>query len=56
MAGSTTHPDNRHFLFTVDEGRKSELWVLENVLPTVKEKTSSTAPARTFRTRLAPCA
>jgi Tol biopolymer transport system component len=40
MAGSTTHPDNRHLVFTVDAGTKSELWVLENFLPAAK------APAR----------
>jgi Tol biopolymer transport system component len=27
------HPDNRRFAFSVDEGSKSELWVLENFLP-----------------------
>ena len=27
------HPDNRHFAFSVNEGSKSELWVLENFLP-----------------------
>jgi len=30
------HPDNRRFVYSVDEGAKSELWVLENFLP--KEK------------------
>jgi tricorn protease-like protein len=29
----TLHPDNRRFAFSVDEGSKSELWVLENLLP-----------------------
>jgi beta-lactamase regulating signal transducer with metallopeptidase domain/Tol biopolymer transport system component len=29
----TLHPDNRRFAFSVDEGSKSELWVLENFLP-----------------------
>lgn len=29
----TLHPDNRRFVFSVDEGSKSELWVLENFLP-----------------------
>ena len=28
----TLHPDNRHFAFSVNEGSKSELWVLENFL------------------------
>jgi Tol biopolymer transport system component len=32
----TLHPDNRRFAFSVNEGDKSELWVLENFLP--KEK------------------
>lgn len=32
----TLHPDNRRFAFSVDEGDKSELWVMENFLP--KEK------------------
>jgi len=27
------HPDNSHFALTVNEGSKSELWVLENFLP-----------------------
>ena len=27
------HPDNRRFAFSVSEGGKSELWVLENFLP-----------------------
>ena len=31
------HPDNRRFAFSVDEGSKAELWVLENFLP--KEET-----------------
>ena len=30
------HPDSRHFALTVNEGTKSELWVMENFLP--KEK------------------
>jgi len=33
MASFTLHPDNRRFAFTVNEGTKSELWVLENFLP-----------------------
>jgi Tol biopolymer transport system component len=36
MAGSATHPDNRHMVFTVDGGTKVELWVLENFLPPPK--------------------
>ena len=32
----TLHPDNRHFAFSVNEGSKSELWVLENFLATPK--------------------
>jgi Tol biopolymer transport system component len=32
-ASFTLHPDNRRFAFSVDEGSKSELWVLENFLP-----------------------
>jgi len=32
----TLHPDNRHFAFSVNEGSKSELWVLENFLPLLK--------------------
>jgi Tol biopolymer transport system component len=27
------HPDNRHFAFSVDQGTKTELWVLQNFLP-----------------------
>ena len=30
------HPDNRRFAFSVNEGSKSELWVLENFLPAAK--------------------
>jgi Tol biopolymer transport system component len=30
------HPDNRRFAFTVNEGSKRELWVLENFLPAAK--------------------
>jgi Tol biopolymer transport system component len=32
----TLHPDNRRFAFSVNEGSKSELWVLENFLPALK--------------------
>jgi len=32
----TLHPDNRRFAFSVNEGSKSELWVLENFLPAAK--------------------
>ena len=30
------HPDNRHFAFSVDEGTKNELWVMERFLPPLK--------------------
>jgi Tol biopolymer transport system component len=30
------HPDNRRFAFSVNEGSKSELWVLENFLPVAR--------------------
>jgi Tol biopolymer transport system component len=30
------HPDNRRFAFSVNEGSKEELWVLENFLPPLK--------------------
>ncbi|MDP2916197.1 MAG: tetratricopeptide repeat protein [Candidatus Aminicenantes bacterium] len=30
------HPDNRRFAFSVNEGSKSELWVMENFLPPLK--------------------
>jgi len=33
MNDFTLNPDNRRFAFSVDEGSKSELWVLENFLP-----------------------
>jgi len=36
MAGSSPHPDNRRFVFVIDGGTKSELWVLENLLPAAK--------------------
>ena len=32
----TVHPDNRRVVFSVDEGSKSELWVMENFLPPPK--------------------
>ena len=32
----TLHPDNRRFVFSVNEGSKSELWVMENFLPPLK--------------------
>jgi len=32
----TLNPDNRRFAFSVNEGSKSELWVLENFLPPLK--------------------
>ena len=37
MSSFTLHPDNRRFAFSVNEGSKSELWVMENFLP--KEET-----------------
>jgi len=36
MASFTLHPDNSRFAFSVDEGSKSELWVMENFLPPTK--------------------
>ena len=30
------HPDNRRFAFSIDEGSKNELWVMENFLPAAK--------------------
>ncbi|MCX6559378.1 MAG: tetratricopeptide repeat protein [Candidatus Aminicenantes bacterium] len=36
MASFTLHPDNRRFAFSINEGSKSELWVLENFLPPAK--------------------
>jgi Tol biopolymer transport system component len=38
MDSFTLHPDNRRFAFSVDEGSKSELWVLENFLPAAAKK------------------
>jgi Tol biopolymer transport system component len=38
MASFTLHPDNRRFAFSVNEGSKSELWVLENFLPAAAKK------------------
>jgi Tol biopolymer transport system component len=29
----TLHPDNRHFAFSVNNGTREELWVMENFLP-----------------------
>ena len=36
MDSFALHPDNRRFAFCVDEGSKSELWVMENFLPLLK--------------------
>jgi Tol biopolymer transport system component len=36
MDSFALHPDNRRFAFSVNEGSKSELWVLENFLPAAK--------------------
>jgi len=36
MASFALHPDGSRFAFSVDEGSKSELWVLENFLPPQK--------------------
>jgi Tol biopolymer transport system component len=33
MENFALHPDNRRFAFSVNEGTKTELWVLENFLP-----------------------
>jgi len=33
MGSFALHPDNRRFAFSVSEGSKSELWVMENFLP-----------------------
>jgi Tol biopolymer transport system component len=38
MGNFALHPDNRRFAFSVDEGTKTELWVLENFLPPAKGK------------------
>jgi len=36
MESFALHPDNRRFAVSVNEGSKSELWVLENFLPGLK--------------------
>jgi len=36
MASFALHPDNRRFAFSVNEGSKRELWVMENFLPPLK--------------------
>jgi Tol biopolymer transport system component len=36
MNSFTLHPDNSRFAFSVNEGSKSDLWVLENFLPPLK--------------------
>jgi len=33
MDGFALHPDNRRFAFSVNDGTKEELWVMENFLP-----------------------
>lgn len=32
MGGFALHPDNRRFAFSVNEGTRTELWVMENSL------------------------
>jgi hypothetical protein len=32
LDGFTLHPDNRRFAFTVNDGSRRELWVVENLL------------------------
>jgi hypothetical protein len=36
MEDFALHPDNRRFAFSVNEGSRTELWVLENFLPALK--------------------
>jgi len=36
MGPFALHPDNRRFAFSVNEGSKNELWVMENFLPPLK--------------------
>jgi len=36
MESFALHPDNRHFAFSVNEGTKTELWVMENLLRPLK--------------------
>jgi len=36
MENFALHPDNRRFAFSVDEGTKTELWVMENLLRPLK--------------------
>jgi hypothetical protein len=36
MGSFALHPDNRRFAFSVNEGARSELWVMENFLPAPK--------------------
>jgi len=38
MGSFALHPDNRRFAFSVNEGSKEELWVLENFLPPAAKK------------------
>jgi len=33
MTSFALHPDNRHFAFSINDGTKEELWVMENFLP-----------------------
>jgi Tol biopolymer transport system component len=33
MENFALHPDNRHFAFSVNDGTKEEVWVMENFLP-----------------------
>jgi len=36
MGNFALHPDSRHFAYSVSEGTKNELWVMENFLPPAK--------------------
>jgi Tol biopolymer transport system component len=36
MENFALHPDNRHFAFSVSEGTRNELWMIENFLPSAR--------------------
>jgi Tol biopolymer transport system component len=42
MVSFALHPDNRRFAFSVNDGTREELWVLENFMTKPKEKSETT--------------
>lgn len=49
MDSFALHPDNRRFAYSVNEGSKSELWVMENFLPKARTQTTKLTGLTTRR-------